>query len=110
MLPEDPAKKHVRYLVAISKVLKSPNGSLPEVNAVVSVPYDKSPDCPCPSLPRKTFILVGNVVFESREENPKPGLILSRRAFVQKWNRNNSNFLEKLQKKCGEHMKFKGLI
>lgn len=107
---EDPAKKHVRYLVVINKVLKNTNGSLPVGNAVVSVPYVKSPDCPCPSLPGKTFILVGNVVIESREENPKPGLILSQRAFVQKWNKNNKDFLLKLKNKCGEHMDFSGLI
>ena len=110
VLPKDPAKKHVRYLVAINKVLKNTNGSLPEGDAVVSVPYDKSPDCPCPSLPGKTFILVGNFVIESKEENPKPGLILSQRAFVQKWNKDNKAFLAKLQTKCGKHMDFKGLI
>jgi len=110
ILAQDPAKKHVRHLVAINKVLKNTNGSLPEGNAVVSVPYDKSPDCPCPSLPGKTFILVGNAAIESREENPKPGLLLSQGAFVQKWNEDNKGFLEKLQRKCSEHMNFKGLI
>ena len=110
ILPEDAVKKHVRYLVAISKVLKNTNGSLPEGDAVVSVPYDKSPECPCPSLPGKTFILVGNVVIESGEKSRKPGLILSQRAFLQKWNKNNKDFLAKLQSKCGEHMDFKGPI
>lgn len=109
-MPNDPAKKHVRYLVAINKVLKNTNGSLPEGDAVVSVLYDKSPDCPCPSLPGKTFILVGNVVIESGEKNPKSGLILSRQVFVQKWNKDNKDFLTKLQKKCGEHMDFKEVI
>lgn len=109
-MPNDPAKKHVRYLVAINKVLKNTNGSLPEGDAVVSVLYDKSPDCPCPSLPGKTFILVGNVVIESGEKNPKSGLILSRQVFVQKWNKDNKDFLAKLQKKCGKHMDFKEVI
>lgn len=108
-LPEDSAKKHVRYLVVINRVLKNANGSLPVGNAVVSVPYDKSPDCPCPSLPGKTFLLVGNVVIESREENPKPGLIVTQQAFVQKWNKDNKDFLLKLQKKCGEDLDFSGL-
>ena len=110
VLPEDAAKKHVRYLVAISKVLKNTDGTLPEGDTVVSVPYDKSPDCPCPSLPGKTFIVAGNFVTESKEENPKQGLILSQGAFVQKWNEKNKDFLAKVQTKCGEHMNFKGLI
>ncbi|KAL9989300.1 hypothetical protein ACROYT_G003834 [Oculina patagonica] len=109
-LPEDSAKKHVRYLVVINRVLKSANGSLPVGKAVISVPYDKSPDCPCPSLPGKTFLLVGNVVIESREENPKPGLIVTQQAFVQKWNKDNKDFVSKLQKKCGDDLDFSGLI
>ena len=100
-LPEDSAKKHVRYLVVINRVLKNTNGSLPVGNAVISVPYEGSPDCPCPSLPGKTFLFVGKVVIEPREENPKPGLIITQQAFVQKWNKDNKDFLLKLKKKCG---------
>ncbi|KAJ7375457.1 CUB and sushi domain-containing protein 1 [Desmophyllum pertusum] len=105
-LLEDSTKQRVSYLVRIDGVLKSTNGSLPVGDAVISVPYDKSPECSCPSLPRGTFILMGRVLLEPREENPKLGLIVTRPALVQNW---NEDFLRKLKKRCNKDLDFTGL-
>lgn len=100
-LPEDLTKKQVRYLVAVSQVLRNTNDSISlGTRLVIRVPYDKTPTCPCPSLPKVTFILMGNGVIETTEGNPHLNVVITQPAFVQRWNK---DFPAKLETKCAQY-------
>lgn len=96
-LPNDSVKKQARYQVVIKNVLRNTEGFPTLGSVVVNVPYSRSPDCPCPSLPQETFLLMGNVVVEPKGNNAKVGITVTKPAVVQKW---SQEILQKMNKKC----------
>lgn len=96
-LPHDSVKKQARYQVVIKNVLRNTEGFPTLGSVVVNVPYSRSPDCPCPSLPQETFLLMGNVVVEPKGNNAKVGITVTKPAVVQKW---SQEILQKMNKKC----------
>ena len=106
-LPEDTDRKHARFLVQIERVIKNSSGSLPAGSAVLSVPYKESAACFCPMLPLEKFILIDNVIIETSQQNPKPGLIITEKALVQNWSK---AFLVKLNRKCADSLNLEELI
>ena len=88
-------------MVAIDQILKNTNGSLSMGTAVLNVPYDKTPNCPCPSLPEVTFLFMGHVIVKPTEGKSKVDVVVRQPAFVQKWNK---NFLAKMKTKCAKFL------
>lgn len=104
---KDKVKNLARYIIDIRKVLKSTMVTLPKGKAVFSVPYESSPDCPCPRLPlKKTFLLGSSIVQNAREFPAKTGLTLEGRAFIREW---TSDVPTLLKKRCTKDLDFREL-
>ncbi|KAM7431863.1 CUB and sushi domain-containing protein 3 [Porites harrisoni] len=100
-LPDNSTKNTTRYLVSISKILKNTNGSLSVGTAVISVPHGKTPGCPCPSLPKVTFFLMGQVEINPIDGQAKVDITVKQSTVVQRMN--NKDYIEKLKKKCAAY-------
>ena len=103
-LPEESKMKQVQYLIAIDQVLKNTkNTTLPVGSALMRIPYEKTPDCPCPLLPKVTFIFMGQVSILPTQQRSEM-INVTQPALVQKWNK---DFLNKLKTKCSKYLDFK---
>lgn len=100
-LPDNSTKNTTRYLVSISKILKNTNGSLSVGTAIISVPHGKTPGCPCPSLPKVTFFLMGQVEINPIDGQAKVDITVKQSTVVQRMN--NKDYIEKLKKKCAAY-------